>query len=67
MARGAADGQPMWGYLWSVGGTKVSLMVRGETQRIRLNTDPALSLVPLARAPPNGCWPTTAPVGLSLT
>ena len=28
---------------------------------------PALSLVPDARAPPNGCWPTTAPVGLSLT
>src|SRR5207248_2354021 len=26
-----------------------------------------LSLVADARAPPNGCWPTTAPVGLSLT
>ena len=25
-----------------------------------------MSLVPLARAPPNGCCPTTAPVGLSL-
>ena len=29
-------------------------------------SEPALSLVPLARAPPNGCCPTTAPVGLSL-
>lgn len=28
--------------------------------------DPALSLVPDIRAPPKGCWPTTAPVGLSL-
>ena len=27
---------------------------------------PALSSVPLALAPPNGCWPTIAPVGLSL-
>jgi hypothetical protein len=35
----------------------------GETQRSRLSTDPALSLVPLARAPQKGCWPTTAPVG----
>ena len=41
-------------------------MVRTETQRIRLNIEPALSLVPLARDPPKGCWPTTAPVGLSL-
>ena len=50
-----------------VGATKVSLIARGETQRCRLSTEPALSLVPEARAPPNGCWPTTAPVGLSLT
>ena len=28
--------------------------------------EPALSFVPLARPPPKGCWPTTAPVGLSL-
>ena len=41
-------------------------MVRVEVQRIRLNTEPALSLVPEAREPPKGCWPTTAPVGLSL-
>ena len=33
----------------------------------RFSFEPALSLVPDARAPPNGCWPTTAPVGLSLT
>ena len=56
----------MCGYVWSVGGTNVSLIVRGDTQRIRLCHEPALSLVPLALAPPNGCWPTTAPVGLSL-
>src|SRR5262245_21846886 len=29
------------------------------------STPPALSFVPEARAPPKGCWPTTAPVGLS--
>ena len=45
----------------------VSLIDRGETQRIRFHIDPALSFVPEARAPPNGCCPTTAPVGLSLT
>ena len=42
-------------------------MLRGETQRSRFSIEPALSFVPLARAPPNGCWPTTAPVGLSFT
>ncbi|SKZ41302.1 Uncharacterised protein [Mycobacteroides abscessus subsp. abscessus] len=41
-------------------------MVRVDVQRIRFAFEPALSLVPDARAPPNGCWPTTAPVGLSL-
>ena len=41
-------------------------MVRGVTQRIRLIIDPALSLVPDPLEPPNGCCPTTAPVGLSL-
>src|SRR3989304_2181544 len=56
----------MNGYRYSVGGTKVSLMVRADTQRSRLSMEPALSLVPLALAPPTGCWPTTAPVGLSL-
>ena len=50
----------------SVGGVKLSLMVRGEVQRIRFRKLPALSLVPEARAPPKGWWPTTAPVGLSL-
>ena len=49
-----------------VGAANVSLMARGETQRIRFRMLPALSLVPDPRAPPNGCWPTTAPVGLSL-
>ena len=48
-------------------GTNVSLIERGEVQRSRFAGAPALSLVPEARAPPNGCWPTTAPVGLSLT
>ena len=32
----------------------------------RFNSDPALSFVPDALLPPNGCCPTTAPVGLSL-
>ena len=39
-------------------------MVRGLIQRMRLSELPALSFVPEARAPPNGCWPTTAPVRL---
>ena len=56
----------MNGYLKSRGGEKVSFMLRALTQRSRFIFDPALSLVPDARAPPNGCWPTTAPVGLSL-
>ena len=43
------------GYLKSVGGTKFSLIVLGETQRYRFNTEPALSLVPEPLAPPNGC------------
>ena len=42
------------------------MIVRVDTQRIRLAWDPALSLVPEARPPPKGCCPTTAPVGLSL-
>ena len=33
---------------------------------MRFILEPALSLVPEARAPPKGCCPTTAPVGLSL-
>ena len=57
---------PKNGYLKSVGVRKFSLMVLGETQRSRFQTEPALSFVPEARAPPNGCCPTTAPVGLSL-
>ena len=36
-----------------------------EIQRNRFRVEPALSLVPDARLPPKGCWPTTAPVGLS--
>ena len=39
---------------------------RGEIQRSKLRGPPALSLVPDALAPPNGCWATAAPVGLSL-
>jgi hypothetical protein len=37
-----------------------------EAQRNKFNGEPALSFVPEALAPPNGCCPTTAPVGLSL-
>src|SRR5262245_1398320 len=56
----------MNGYHGSRGGTKFSFTVRALVQRIRLSMLPALSFVPLARPPPNGCCPTTAPVGLSL-
>jgi hypothetical protein len=31
------------------------LIVRGLTQRVRLRIEPALSFVPDAREPPNGC------------
>lgn len=55
------------GYRQSFGGARFSLIVRGLTQRMRLSMEPALSLVPEARAPPKGCRPTTAPVGLSFT
>ena len=34
----------------------------GDTQRKRFCMDPALSLVPEARAPPKGCCPSTGPV-----
>ena len=51
----------------SVGGANVSLITRVLIQRCRLALDPALSLVPAPRAPPKGCCPTTAPVGLSFT
>lgn len=57
---------PKNGYAKCVGGQKVSFTVLGDVQRIRFKTEPALSLVPEALAPPKGCWPTTAPVGLSL-
>ena len=56
----------MNGYPTLRAATKVSFTTRGEAQRSKLYELPALSLVPEARAPPNGCWPTTAPVGLSL-
>ena len=46
---------------------KADLIARGLTHRRRFSGLPALSFVPDARAPPNGCWPTTAPVGLSFT
>jgi integrase len=57
----------MYGYSNRVAGSNVSLMARIDTQRIRFAAEPALSFVPEARAPPNGCCPTTAPVGLSFT
>ncbi len=61
-----ADGQAWCGYATAVAAWNVSLIERGDVQRIRFAAEPALSLVPEARAPPKGCWPTTAPVGLSL-
>ena len=57
---------PRNGRRQSSGWTAVSLMFRGESQRKRFSTEPALSFVPERRAPPNGCRPTIAPVGLSL-
>jgi hypothetical protein len=59
--------QPMCGYRWSVAATNVSLIDRALVHRRRFCGEPALSFVPLARPPPNGCCPTTAPVGLSFT
>ena len=56
----------MCGYSWDLAATNVSLMERALVQRMRFSGEPALSLVPDARPPPKGCWPTTAPVGLSL-
>lgn len=53
-------------YLKSVGGEQIPLMVRMVVQRARLNWLPALSFVPEALDPPNGCCLTTAPLGLSL-
>ena len=44
---------------------KFSFIILGETHLKRLNTEPALSFVPEALAPPKGCCPTIAPVGLS--
>ena len=65
---GASSGsrQPKKGYRQSLGGLKFSLIERGLTQRSRFSALPALSFVPEALEPPNGCIPTTAPVGLSL-
>ena len=56
----------MNGYPQSCGMSSVRFTERGLIHRSRLSGPPALSLVPLALAPPNGCWATTAPVGLSL-
>ena len=56
----------MKGYRKSRGGERFSFTLRALTQRSRFIFDPALSFVPDALPPPNGCWPTTAPVGLSL-
>jgi hypothetical protein len=53
--RTALYGCPMNGYLKSDGGKRFSLMARGEVHRIMLCKAPALSLVPEALAPPNGC------------
>lgn len=66
LQRVAGGRQPWYGYRHWVAGTNVSLIVLGLIQRRRFRLEPALSFVPLMRAPPNGCWPTTAPVGLSL-
>jgi hypothetical protein len=46
--------------------TNDSLMLLADTNREKIEILPALSFVPLARPPPNGCCPTTAPVDFSL-
>lgn len=46
--------------------TKSSLILLILTNLLNRFWLPALSFVPLALAPPNGCWPTTAPVLLQL-
>ena len=53
-------------YIVSAGGLNLSLIDLAETHLRTLRYDPALSLVPEALAPPKGCCPTMAPVGLSL-
>lgn len=45
-------------------GTNSSLIDLPLTNLVNSPMLPALSLVPLALAPPNGCCPTTAPVDL---
>ena len=54
------------GYWNSSRPTKFSLMLLALIKRQKMLTLPALSFVPLALAPPKGCWPTTAPVHFSL-
>ena len=50
-----ALGDGAYGLMVAALGMSVSLMVRGDIQRTRLRYEPALSLVPEALAPPNGC------------
>jgi hypothetical protein len=45
----------------------ISFVARMDTHRLRFQSEVALSFVPDAREPPNGCRPTTDPVGLSFT
>lgn len=54
------------GYSTSVVAQNSSFNVRMLTKRPMIAALPALSLVPEALAPPNGWWPTTAPVLLQL-
>jgi hypothetical protein len=51
----------------AVGGVKFSFMDRVLIHRNRFCIETALSLVPEVRPPPMGSWPTTAPVGSSVT
>lgn len=46
---------------------KFSLIVRCDTKRVNSPAVPALSFVPLALDPPNGCCPGMAPVHWSLS
>ena len=62
-----APGRSSTGSASRAAAMNVSFVVRIVTQRLRFQSDVALSFVPDAREPPNGCRPTTEPVGLSFT
>jgi hypothetical protein len=65
LAQGECHGM-FEGYKCDVGGKNDSFTLRTLVHLSMNEGLPALSFVPLARAPPKGCCPTIAPVDLSL-